>query len=292
MGDREGAKAAMDTANELERQRRESGRMTTPTGETANVPGSLRADALRKEQEGITTSNLALKEEVNQEFKQGLNAKQLARSLRNTLFTHSFDEQGRDVWTPSTNLGVYSKQAAHIAAALQYLGISPEAAKQFTGVDLSKLEEAKKLEYAIAGVQAANAMPGGAGAVHTQIFQEGQDASPNVNMTPAAIQAMLDLIERRADIQMRSPESIRDANGNPLPFDTDYRISRQKWQADERNMWNLPQIETPPIDISDIHPQAIQDLKDHPETAKFFDETFHRPGAAAQILSAGKGKKP
>jgi hypothetical protein len=243
-------------ADDLDKARVTTG-VTSSVDDTGKVSGSITPGTVERRGEeernkNIFATNNALKEQLAKEHQQGLQAKQLVNTFRNTLFTQdtdtktglpAVDENGKPKLTPTTKLGVYAGQASAIAAGLQYLGLDPIDVKKATGTDAAAVEESRKLQFALQGLAAQNAVPGSA--LHQGSFTQATEGTPSVNLTPEAIKTMLELMERRADIQMRSPQAIRDKDGQPLPYTTDYTVPWQQWQSDPKNMWASPPKATP-----------------------------------------------
>jgi len=215
-----GQAEAMQRAQELEQQRRSSGKMTGPKGEVQNAPGYTEAEAQKQWQSSLTDRNQKVADEVYARAQEGRTTKQLVQTLRNTLF----DKDGK----PVTSTGPYGQVLGKVGSYATQLGVDPELVKRYVS-DPSNVEEANKLGLALAGAVKSQSYPGAGQESFMRALETG---TPGVGMLPKAISAMLGLMEARANVEIGMPAAIK---GKPVT--DDYRAHVLEHLSKPENMW-------------------------------------------------------
>lgn len=279
-GNAQGQSTAMERAQQLEQERRSSGVLTDPKGVVQNVPGSKEAAAEKKWQMDVTDRNQKVADEVYARAQDGRTSKQLVQSLRNTLF----DKEGKAV----TSTGPYGQALGKMGSTLTQLGVDPGLVQSVVS-DPSKVEEANKLAYAIAGSIKSSSYPG---AGQESFLRAIETATPGVNMLPEAIKAMLGLMEKRADVEIGLPKALEGVSPTK-----DYRGAVLEHLSKPENLWYI-QAQEPKAQAKPSAPKlgevpsalsGIKDIQQSQSTGQWYDPTTRNVYAADGTLI---GKKP
>ena len=152
-----------------------------------------------------------------------------------------------------------------MGSTLTQLGVDPDLVKSVVS-DPSKVEEANKLAYAIAGSIKSTSYPG---AGQESFLRAIETATPGVNMLPEAIKAMLGLMEARAKVEIGLPAAIEGVSPTK-----DFRGAVLQHLSKPENQWYLQaqepkkkEEEATPIAPGALHPSlsGIKSYQVHPQ---------------------------
>jgi hypothetical protein len=215
MGDDAGAKASMETAERMEAERREKGKMTLPGGKVTNVPGVIEADMRQAYGAALAKSNQELKNQLLAESREGMTQLQMIKNMRADMFKTDekgnvvMDEKGEPV--PRIAMGPFAALLAHGAALMKEAGAPNDLIQSLSGMkDASTTTEIDKLGTQLAGSLAADQINGSTtgGEWHT-ILTKGV---PGVAMLPKAALHILYALEARAKYHQNRYQHLKGAD--------------------------------------------------------------------------------
>lgn len=250
------ADAAYNRAQQIMQERRSSGTLSTPQGETAPVPGSIETRQRQQAGQVMVEQNAKLTDELFQRAQTGNQALQLAKELRSTMF----DENDK----PTSSMGPFNEVMNRAGATFQQLGV-PQNVLNSLRINPADKQAAEKVQASIAAAIARGDL--GPNVRQNEFFHFMNSATPNMGMMPAAAKFIIDnVLIPRAQLEVDAFNSIKD-----LP-PTENRQNRfYDWQL--QNPWykgaRIPQekSQATPAAPGAMHPSlsGIKNYQTHPQ---------------------------